>query len=638
MCGIAGIIDNTGIQPSDLIKMSEAIQHRGPDDEGFLLLDSENKSISCKGKDSIAEVNTLPHISGISERFQLGLLHRRLSILDLSPAGHQPMSYNNLSITYNGEVYNYKEIRAELAAKGHQFKSDSDTEVILASYKEWGKDCVSRFVGMWAFAIVDSSNNRVFLSRDRFGIKPLYYFAIKEKFAFASEIKALLALPFVGSKADQTAVLEYLSFGATNDTSRCLFENIEVVQPSQNIFVDIKTLKLTKEKYYDLEQQVSSMSVNDKSALNGFRNLLENAVDLHLRSDVPVGTCLSGGLDSSAIVSFAAKKTSGNTFKTFTASYKDPKINESDYAKMVSDSFTNIQASYTYPNFEDYWKDLDKLIWHQDLPIHSASVYAQWEVMKLVGREKTKVVINGQGADEILGGYYHFAGIYLIELLKKGRLISFAHEFSKAGENFTPTVMNDIGRALFYFLPATFQHMIRKEKRLGPGFISDQYKLASDAPRRAGKTFRESSIANINYGLQDLLRYEDRNSMAFSVESRVPFLDHRLVEYSIALNNEWKVKDGWSKYILRKTVENSLPKEVVWRKNKMGFVTPHGEWKSKLKKELTDYISSANCPDLINKEYLLKLCSADMVNTNHLSEFWKVISFIKWTEVFKVRF
>ena len=638
MCGIAGIIDKNGIDPSGLLRMSEILRHRGPDDEGFLLMDPDKKILNCKGASSISQISGLPDISGVKEKYILGFLHRRLSILDLSPAGHQPMSLDdNLFITYNGEVYNYKEIRAELSSKGYKFRSESDTEVILAAYKEWGTACVQKFTGMWAFALLDLNGNKILLSRDRFGVKPLYYILKEGKFAFASEIKALLSLPFVGSKASQTASLEYLCYGATSDPHDCLFEDIKLVHPAQNVTLDLDSLNIKKELYYDLAERVRSVSINETSVLNDFRDLFENAVDLHMRSDVAVGSCLSGGLDSSAIVSLAGKRTKG-TFKTFTTAYNDPEIDESAYAKMVSAHFSNTQNTCTLPDFETFWKDFDKLIWHQDLPLHSASVYAQWEVMKLAGGEKTKVLINGQGSDEILGGYYHFAGIYLIELLKKGRLSKFVHEYRCAKKNFTPTILKDMGRAFFYFLPESLQHIIRKEKRLGPNFISKTHLLPREIPLRAGKTFQESSIANINYGLQDLLRYEDRNSMAFSVESRVPFLDHSLVEYSIALGNQWKVKEGWSKYTLRKTVEQSLPKEIVWRKNKMGFVTPHKEWKSQLQKQLVEYVSSVKCPELMDRSYLLKLCSTEITDSNHLSEFWKVISFIKWSEVFKVKF
>lgn len=638
MCGIAGIIDKKGIGTSGLVKMSELLRHRGPDDEGFTLIDAGKKFISCKGDASIPEVNHLAAISTVPGNHTLGFLHRRLSILDLSPAAHQPMSYNDhLLITYNGEIYNYREIRAELVSKGHTFRCDSDTEVILASYKEWGTKCVGKFIGMWAFAICDLANNQLFLSRDRFGIKPLYYFSRQGKFVFASEIKALLALPFVETKADTAAVLEYLSFGGTSNAFHCLFRDIEQVHPAQNMIVDLESLDIKTERYYDLDKKVKSAPIHASSALNDFKELLENSVDLHLRSDVPIGSCLSGGLDSSAIVSIAAKKISGN-YKTFTAAYKSPEIDEAVYAKIVSDSFGNIENNLTWPDVETYWKDFEALTWHQDLPIHSASVYAQWEVMKLAGKANTKVVINGQGSDEILGGYYHFAGIHLIELLRRGKLLSFLHEFRGMKENFTPTPVKDMGRAFFYFLPSSAQRMIREEQRLGPNFISDKYRLSSDIPERAGRTFRESSIANIKYGLQELLRYEDRNSMAFSVESRVPFLDHRLVEYSIALDNKWKVRDGWSKYILRKAVESSLPKEVVWRKNKMGFVTPHGEWKLRLQKQLIEYVDSVQCPELINKPYLRKLCSEEITSANHLSEFWKIISFLKWTEIFRVKF
>ena len=645
MCGIAGIVSSEGVQPSDLEKMSRLLKHRGPDDEGFLLIKDDNNFIHLKGVDSITELNHLPSISDFnsSNNYSIGFLHRRLSIIDLSAAAHQPMSYqnDNFFITYNGEIYNYKEIKTELLAKGYKFHSDSDTEVILASYIEWGKACINKFVGMWAFAIYDKIKKQVFLSRDRFGIKPLYYSVNGNKIAFASEIKALLALDFVSSQADHKSVVEYISYGAVNDSSDNLFADVKQVPPAHNLTIDINTFKTTVEEYYNLEQKVKEYSFTSSDYINSFRDIFKNSIDLHLRSDVPVGSCLSGGLDSSSIVAYAVSQMDGKKLKTFTASYHQKEIDESYFAKLVSGHFKNIDPYYTYPTIENYWGDLDKLTWYQDLPIHSTSMYAQWEVMKLTHANGIKVVINGQGSDEILGGYYNFAGLYLIELIKKGNVLKFFSEFGKIKNRFTPTIYTDLARALFYFMPESFQRIIRTEKRIGPAFISEEYKKQYQnikMPVRGGKNFKEHSFNSIHYGLQSLLRYEDRNSMAFSVESRVPFLDHRLVEFSIALKNEWKVRDGWSKYILRKAVEPLLPKEVVWRKNKMGFLTPQKMWKKGLQEKLTSYVNETSIPEIIDRKYLLKLCSSDLNNTFHLSEFWKMISFLKWAEVFKVRF
>jgi len=646
MCGIAGIINKEGVLPSDLNTMSKSIRHRGPDDEGFALINPNLNSISLKGDDTIAEFNELNHISlqQKDSNYTIGFVHRRLSILDLSAAGHQPMQYmqNKYNIVFNGEIYNYQEIKSSLKQKGYQFNSDTDTEVILAAYNEYGSSCVNHFMGMWAFAIYDKDNQSVFISRDRFGIKPLYYYHDKTNFVFASEIKALLALDNIKPQADMNSVFEYISFGTTSDSSANLYQNIHILPPACNMSVDINSLKHTVEYYYHLKTQVQNFNLPKETDIEQtFKDCLNNSIDLHLRADVSVGSTLSGGLDSSTIVAMTAAKMQGKPFKTFTAAYHEKEIDESDFAKKAIANYSNIDPYFTYPDIKTYWADFDQLIWHQDLPINSTSMFAQWEVMKLAKQQNVKVLLDGQGADEILGGYYNFAGIYLIEKLKHLQVSSFLKEKKELQQKFSPNINNTIGRAAYYYTPEFIQRRIRAKKRLGMCSISHDYaqQLSTiDVPARGGKSFKEQSILSMQFGLQDLLRYEDRNSMAFSIESRVPFLDHRLVELSIALQNHWKINNGWTKYILRKTAEPVLNKDVVWRKYKMGFLTPQKIWKQQSKHELTQFINDSKIPDFINKNYLLQLNQSDINDSSHLSEFWKLISFLKWAEVFKVTF
>lgn len=646
MCGIAGIIDSEGVIPTYLQNMSQILKHRGPDDEGFSIHNNQESTVFYKGNNTISELSHLPHISQAQKNtnFQVGLLHRRLSILDLSSAGHQPMEYNNkeLTIVFNGEIYNYKEIKSELSHKGFKFNSDSDTEVILAAYHNWGEDCVNHFVGMWAFAIYNAKNKKMFLSRDRFGIKPLYYFLNKTKFAFSSEIKALFAIEDIKPQANMNSVYEYISFGATSDPSANLFNDIHVLKPAHNLIIDTTSLNFKTYCYYNLKDKVNNYLLpHENDIQNTFTKCLETSINLHLRADVPIGSTLSGGLDSSTLVALSANKMEGKLFKTFTAAYSEKEIDESDFAKKAISSFNNIDAHFIFPTAKSYWEDIDKLIWHQDLPINSTSMFAQWEVMKLANQQNIKVLLDGQGADEILGGYYNFAGIFLIEKLKHFQFASFSNEKNELQQKFSPNINNTIGKAGYYFLPEFLQKNIRAKKRVGMGAISSNYQshIANlHVPARGGKSFKEQSLLSVQYGLQDLLRYEDRNSMAFSIESRVPFLDHRLVEFSIALNNDWKIKNGWTKYILRKTAEPILNKEVVWRKYKMGFLTPQKLWKSQSNMQLTQFINDSNIPDFIDKNYLQKLNNADINDSSHLSEFWKLVSFLKWAEIFKVKF
>lgn len=646
MCGIAGIVSINGINNSDLKSISKSIRHRGPDDEGFVVVSNHEQINFFIGDDSITPMNNIPHISSFNSEYknQIALLHRRLSILDLSINGHQPMSSsdNTLIISFNGEIYNYKELREELKLSGFQFKTDSDTEVILYSYKKWGKECVHHFKGMWAFAMYDATKQELFISRDRFGIKPLYYYYDNSHFVFASEIKALFQLSFIKPEGNLTSAMEYIAFGATSLASGNLFKNIHTLSPANNLILNTQTLKHTTHQYYNIRDKVNTYNFSNLENIEEhFKHLLYSSIDMHLRADVSVGSTLSGGLDSSTLVAIVAKKLNHKPFKTFTAAYNEKDIDESDFVKKVADQYKNIDAHFTYPSANNYWKDIDKLIWHQDLPINSTSMFAQWEVMKLANQNNIKVLLDGQGADEILGGYYNFAGIYLIEKLLKLNIPDFIKERNALRTNFSPNIDNTIGKAAYYFLPEFAQKSIRAKKRLGMHAFNPQYtEIASkiDVPARGGKTFKQQSLLSIEFGLQDLLRYEDRNSMAFSIESRVPFLDNELVEFCIALNNNYKIKNGWTKYILRKNAEPILDKEVVWRKYKMGFLTPQKLWKQQSQETINQYLNDFKVPDFIDKNYILKLNESNLNDTHHLSEFWKFISFIKWVELYKVTF
>lgn len=639
MCGIAGIVSKQGLNPNDLFRMSALLKHRGPDDEGYLLTDGTNIH-HYRGEDTISQLQKFPHINEAKKNNSIGLMHRRLSIIDVSEGGHQPMERKQASVAFNGEIYNYKELREVLHKEGHVFKTESDTEVLLASWQKWGANCVEHFVGMWAFALLDHSKNTLFLSRDRFGIKPLYYFQSHSIFTFASEIKALLALDEVESAIDLRSALEFISFGATADPEMNLFANIKTLPPGHNATLDLQTLDLTTQKYYSIEEKVNNYNFSSTDKLASFRDLFDNSINMHLRSDVTVGSTLSGGLDSSTVVAWAARKMEGKKFKTFTASYNEPGIDESSYARKVTDALPNTEAHYAWPDIKNYWNDFEKMTWHQDLPISSTSMFAQWEVMKLAKAENTKVLLDGQGADEILGGYYNFAGIHLLELAKRGQLRSFFLEKQLLKTNFAPNINTALGRAFFYYLPEPVQKAVRARKRLGMGLINRKYEAALQqirVPDRGGRTFVQQSYLSMRFGLQDLLRYEDRNSMAFSIESRVPFLDHRLVEFCLALRNDWKIRGGWTKYILRKTAEPVLDSSVVWRKDKMGFLTPQKSWMQASAKELTGFIGDVPAPEFMNKEHLLDIVKGGLTDSTHLSEFWRAVSFLKWWDVFKVK-
>ena len=632
MCGIAGIYDKNGVTKTDAVLMSHILQHRGPDDEGFLLA-NEDAVKTFRGNDTIKTLSDIEHVEESDFQANLILLHRRLSIIDVSANGHQPMcaENDNFSIVFNGEIYNYKEIRSVLQQKGYVFQSESDTEVVLNAFIEWGATCVTQFVGMWAFAIYQHDEKKLFLSRDRFGIKPLYLYKTAGFFAFASEIKALLPLAKVDKSISDENLGSYLAYGTTHQPYQNLYKNIIDIEPGFNYEIDLSDLSIKKQNYFSLGNAIDTLT-NTQNLTQQFEELFNDSIALHLRSDVEIGSCLSGGLDSSAIVHYAAQQLGDKKMQTFTAAYKNKTVDESNYAKIVANSLKNVTDHYTYPNAATFLKDLDKIIYHQDLPIGSTSIFAQWEVMKSANQHQVKVLLDGQGADEILGGYYNFAGLQLIELLKRMKFIQFFKQYYLLRKNFTPAVKMAVLRAAYYYLPEKLQQKLRATERHSYAFIKEKSlkELSLEVPKRGGKTFSQHTNLSIQFGMYELLRYEDRNSMAFSIESRVPFLDHRLVNFIRALPTNEKINGGWTKLILRKILDNKLPSEIVWRKDKKGFVTPQQEWKNEIMNTLTKELKELKTPDIIDKDYLLKLCNQDFSNATHLSEFWRVYSVIKW--------
>ena len=632
MCGIAGIYDRNGVNKADAVLMSRILQHRGPDDEGFLLA-NEHAVKTFSGNDTIKSLANSEHIEKSDFNANLMLLHRRLSIIDVSENGHQPMcaENQNFSIVFNGEIYNYKEIRTTLEQKGTIFQSESDTEVVLKAFITWGAACVNQFVGMWAFAIYQHKEKKLFLSRDRFGIKPLYFYKTAHFFAFASEIKALLSLAKVDKTISNENLGSYLAYGTTHQPYENLYVNIKDLEPGCNYEIDINTLSSKKEVYFSVNHPVEPLA-NNQHLTEQFEVLFSDSIALHLRSDVEIGSCLSGGLDSSAIVYFAAQQLGDKKMKTFTAAYQNKEVDESNYAQFVANSLSNVTDHYTYPDATTFLKDLDKMIYHQDLPIGSTSIFAQWEVMKFANQHQVKVLLDGQGADEILGGYYNFAGLQLIELLKRMKFIQFFKQYYLLRKNFTPAVKMAVLRAAYYYLPEKLQQKLRASERHSFAFIKETFlkELNLEVPKRGGKTFSKHTDLSMQYGMYELLRYEDRNSMAFSIESRVPFLDHRLVNFIRALPTKEKINGGWTKLILRKILENKLPNEIVWRKDKKGFVTPQQEWKNEMMTTLISELKELKTPDIVDREYLLKLCNQDFSNATHLSEFWRVYSVVKW--------
>ena len=541
MCGIAGIVrwDGAPADPVLLNRMSALLAHRGPD-----------------GAESVIEG-------------PIGLAHRRLAIIDLSDDGRQPMSTadGTLTVVFNGEVFNYLELRCELEKAGHTFRTDSDTEVVLAAFAEWGRDCLDRFNGMFAFALLDRRRGEVFFARDRLGIKPLYYTLDGDRLLFASECKALLADLAVGRTPSIPALATFLAWGVHDHSEMTMFEGVFQLPPGHWMVAHQDRLE-GPVRWWSLvvNPQVDSEPDLETGAPGQLLELLTDAVRLRLRADVPVGTCLSGGIDSSTIVALIARLLSdehppsvGNRQRTFSAVYTDRRFDERQFIATAARA-TGVADSYVEPDPERLREDLIDLVWTQDEPFGSLSIYAQYCVMRLASDQVT-VVLDGQGADEQLAGYLAYQGTYLSTLGRQGRVARLIGE--AAG-----TLRHHRG----FFLDAGRQLLVRRRRR---GALRVE---AEPVHRYSGTLDRVLGRETVATNLPALLRYEDRNSMRFGIEARVPFLDYRVVEYLASLPLDQKIRRGVTKRVLRRAIRGLVPEAIRCRMDKMGFVTPEEVW------------------------------------------------------------
>jgi asparagine synthase (glutamine-hydrolysing) len=654
MCGIFGIWQKDRC-PVDL-KIFQAtlckLRHRGPDDEGYVMIHFEtNHVISCGGRDSDLHLN-LPSIENYFGRtFDLVLGFRRLSILDLSAAGHQPMCNEDgsLWIVYNGEIYNYLEVRKELEPLGHQFKSNTDTEAVLHAYEEWGTDCLNRFNGMWAFCIWDSKKKRMFCARDRAGVKPFYYSFSAQRFAFASEIKALLALDDIAPKPNDQIVADYLFSGLLDHTEETFFKNIYQLRPGEYLLIENEELKVRS--YWDIESKEVHFS-REEDYVEQFCELFEDSIRLRLRSDVPIGTCLSGGLDSSSIVCLANRmmrdgqgidpRLVGEKQKTFSSCFENHVYDERKYIELIIQQ-TNAEKNYVFPMGEGLDGDLSKLVWYQDEPFDSTSIYAQWNVMRLAKERGVTVLLDGQGGDELLGGYLPSFYYLFVQKLKRGDLGGFIKEvrgFRSKYRNASNPLVEGISTSIVsnWIKPLLGKVRERKFEWVGKGFQKQFYrkfqrpsKFETDFDNYLYHIFRSLTLPR-------LLHSEDRNSMAFSLETRLPFLDFRLVEYIFNLPLEQKMREGVTKVVLRNGMRGILPEEVRNRCDKMGFVTPEDIWlRTILKNRIYETINSKSFADrgyfVVDKirEGFDNHCSGKL---NMSSVIWRCMSTESWFRTF----
>ncbi len=661
MCGIVGLIGLNGtlVDVAVLQRMNDLQAHRGPDGEGFLL-----GWVESGGFRHARVPHTRHWDARVPVRVALG--HRRLAILDLSDRGLQPMSAGDSRcwLVFNGEIYNHRELRAELEARGHTFATRTDTEVLLQAYREWGEDCLERLQGMYAFAVWDGVRGRLFCARDRLGIKPFYYATPSGVFAFASEMKALLACPELDRALDDDAVIGFLLHASCDYRERTLLRAVKALPPGHCLTVDPAGGRIDVRPYWQLMPRGTN-GIPDRERLDGLGALLQSTVRSHLISDVPAGSCLSGGIDSSTVVSLIGKiwreqpdaaTALGDRFLTFTSCWAYPELDEREYAGAVARA-VGAEPHLVFPSAQDFWETFPRMAWHQDMPFASLSYYAQWCVMRTAKAAGVKVLLDGQGGDEVFGGYAKFRYAYLASLLRSGRLVRLAREIAAMLGQGDRSVL-DIRRG-YRYLPNRARRLLGVDSLLHGVLRADWDRALAGESTPATRWWRYAASARpaaspisvmqriqVDDILVDtlplLLRMEDRSSMAFSLEARVPLLDHPLVEYGVSLPDHLKVHNGWSKFAVREAMRGVVPDVVRRRTTKLGFAAPDRRWLAgELRPQVTELIEDTlRCDKYVDAAALRRWYRSPhtaQANEESYLGLFRVLALEMWMRVFDVQ-
>ncbi len=616
MCGIAGVISR---QPIDMIhvkKMNDKLIHRGPDSYGYLC------SRETINKEAVDRLDQLDHFSNT----HLVFAHRRLAILDLSEAGHQPMSYlDKYWLIFNGEIYNFIELRTELEKKGYTFHTQTDTEVVLAAYDFWGEDCLNKFNGDWALALIDKENQTILISRDRFGIKPLYYFSTPGLFLFASEIKAILEHPAVNREPNLHYLYQYIKHGPNEYDRETAFKNIFHFDFASYFSGPIKNLlepnKINIKRFWSLTPNLSNETLDEKklaSYSEEYYSLLEDAVKIRLRADVKVGANLSGGLDSSSIVYLINSVKQNAAFsiplETFSSVYQSPGTLDCDESSSINEMIKqlNITSHQTEPRPEDIPQEHRKMIYHMDSPPES-TLMSSWYTAKLINQKNTRVTMTGEGADEQLAGYlryltYYFSNMrfrHTLSSYKIFKTISGARVYIRVG-----LMMNAIQKILG---KRVTQYLYTKTGRKEKIFTPPNEKLKEDI---------QSNLLNLHH-------IDEAVFMAFSIEHRAPFMDHRLVEFLASVPIAYKLAKGRTKYLARKAFDNLLPASINWNKDKLGWPIPERFW---LENHLKEWVNKT----IKNSEFLKEQRFFAIKNLDKISHTVKIrlLNIAVWHEIF----
>lgn len=654
MCGIIGWFGRR-LNPEAkecLRKGNDAAAHRGPDGSGLIAINLESGMTY--------DLDQSEPDGGAGSWAALG--HRRLSIIDISEGGHQPMSRNNdrLWITFNGEIYNYRELRRELQILGHEFRSESDTEVILTAYQEWGTACVGRFEGMWAFVIVDIDRQIAFGSRDRWGIKPFHYTFREGEMIFSSEIRQLLTFRGVGRKYNRMVSAGFILYGSVESGEDTFFDGIKSLPQGHNFEYCLRSRELKKYSYYNPDFTINQ-NITTGEAAREFRRLFIESVELHLRADVPIGSCLSGGIDSSSIVMIIRDllEKSGKTElqRTFSSHFEEQEANEYIYMEEV---FRASGAKYEIvrPAEEGFIREMDELIRAQEEPFGSTSIYAQWCVYRLAKESGVKVLLDGQGADEMLAGYVGLATYYDLELLHKKDHLKLFYEKScrlrlngnkhprlavlREGTDFAlrrtgiSKFLRGSGGAPKIPSASTSWALndVAKEVIENHPHFANQKKFPYEESEKLNNVLYQLTYHN---NLQGLLKYADRNSMASSVESRVPFVHRPLMEFVFSLAANHKIRDGYTKRVLRDSMEGILPAKIQKRVSKLGFATPEQSWfKGVLGEQIRECLNDSEIRNFLDPDEAASYFS----NINQYgirdSAPWRWLNFVRWRQLFSL--
>lgn len=643
MCGIAGILN---FQNGDIVSrealdvFSDKFKHRGPDGHGFMSYDTSTKTLQ------LAKEHREISLSNLC------LYHRRLSIVDLSDNGWQPMTSddNNIVIVFNGEIYNYVEIAKELAQKGHTFKSTGDTAVIIAAYKEWGQECLNRFVGMFSFCLLDKKNNILFCARDFFGIKPFHYTINEKRFAFASEQKALLAAGMVRPKMNAAMVYDYIAYGEQEGGNNSFYKDIMQLPPAHFMLVDLDKRgrdAISIQKYWSISE-VGHSKLSEKDATDELRNLFLESVSMHMRSDVPIAANLSGGIDSSSIV-MAMRLNEPNDLDLHTISYI------ADYARVSEEHWIDIvnTASKSKPHkitpkAADLASELDELIYAQDEPFGSTSPYAQFKVFEAIKSEGIKVVLDGQGADELLAGYHSYYFPRIRSLIAQKKYVQ-AFLLSKNAGLTKKLFSNNIPLGRIYSKVQRSVFGSTNTDDISKGIFNESYKAISDIDRSSkhaataqfqdpeNKLLEVLHLTFTETSLPHLLRVADRNSMHHSVESRLPFLTPHMAKLILSLPEKFILdNDAITKGIFRKSMHGITPQAVLNRRDKIGFSTPEKEWLLSLDEWVQDLFNSdfAKKNPVLNQNRLISdWQNLKDNNTAFDWSFWRKINLLRWMEI-----